>query len=272
MRPEWRHLPQRVPENVHTFLIAVCAGSESGADCKVHPRARFEGDSTPPETTLESRFAIAVGRHTREANTMARARLLRPSDIDLSEPYRGDRSEVTVAMLIFIMAVAALAAFIWFGADPAIRPTLLLTGVLGGVTGWGAGILLTPYRSEEGPGDLQKMLLAGLVGYVIAKLNMLSDVIAGLGSGASGVSNILPFAAVALTLFICAMALTYIHRTYKMSRPAREAVALSRLARVQRERRESQPRRPAQVARLPLESVPPRNVEEEEAELEVQRR
>ena len=30
------------------------------------------------------------------------------------------------------------------------------------------------------------------------------------------------------------MALTYIHRTYKMSRPAREAVALSRMARAQR--------------------------------------
>jgi hypothetical protein len=174
-------------------------------------------------------------------------------------------------MVIFLIAVAALAAFIWFGADPAIRPTLLLTGVLGGVTGWGAGILLTPYRSEEGPGELQKMLLAGLVGYVIAKFNMLSDLISGLGTGTSGITNFLPFAAVALTLFICAMALTYIHRTYKMSRPAREAVALSRIARAQRERRENQQRRLPPVARLPLESVPQRN-DEEEAELEVQRR
>ena len=187
---------------------------------------------------------------------MARARPLRASDLDLSEPHRGDRSEVTAAVIIFLIAVAGLAAFIWFGADGTVRPTLLLTGVLGGVTGWGVGILLTPYRTEEGPGDLQKMLLAGLVGYVIAKFNMLSDLIAGLGSTSPGVANMLPFAAVALTLFICAMALTYIHRTYKMSRPAREAVALSRMARAQRsERRESPPRRTIAVPRLPLESI-----------------
>jgi hypothetical protein len=202
---------------------------------------------------------------------MARARPLRASDLDLSEPYRGDRSEVSAAVVIFLIAVAALAAFIWFGADGAVRPTLLLTGVLGGVTGWGAGILLTPYRGEEGPGDLQKMLLAGLVGYVIAKFNMLSDLIAGLTSGNPAATNMLPFAAVALTLFICAMALTYIHRTYKMSRPAREAVALSRIARARNERRDSSPRRSMPVQRVPLESVPSSN-EDEEAELEVQRR
>ena len=82
-----------------------------------------------------------------------------------------------------------------------------------------------------------------------------------------------PFAAVALTLFICALALTYIHRTYKMSRPAREAVALSRLARVQRsERRESPSRRPVAVPRLPLESVAAKGEDDEVGEDEVQRR
>ena len=91
---------------------------------------------------------------------------------------------------------------------------------------------------------------------MIAKFNMLSDLIAGIGSQAPAWPAVLPFAAVALTLFICAMALTYIHRTYKMSRPAREAVALSRMARAQRsERRESPSRRPVAVPRLPLESV-----------------
>jgi hypothetical protein len=204
---------------------------------------------------------------------MARARPLRASDLDLNEPHHGDRSEVTAAVVIFFIAVAALAAFIWFGADGAVRPTLLLTGVLGGVTGWGAGILLTPYRSEEGPGDLQKMLLAGLVGYVIAKFNMLSDLIAGVGSGSPGMVSMLPFAAVALTLFICAMALTYIHRTYKMSRPAREAVALSRMARAQRgERREGPSRRPMAVPRLPLESVQTKGDDDDAAEEEVRRR
>ncbi|MDP9136874.1 MAG: hypothetical protein M3N38_01660 [Pseudomonadota bacterium] len=204
---------------------------------------------------------------------MARARPLRASDLDLSEPYRGDRSEVTAAVLIFLIAVVGLAAFIWFGADATLRPSLLLTGVLGGVTGWGAGILLTPYRTDEGPGDLQKMLLAGLVGYVIAKFNMLSDLIAGVGSTSPAMVGMLPFAAVALSLFICAMALTYIHRTYKMSRPAREAVALSRMARVQRsERRESPPRRSMAVARLPLDSVPPTSDDDDVAEEQVQRR
>lgn len=207
---------------------------------------------------------------------MARARPFRPSDLDLSEPHRGDRSEVTAAVLIFGLTVAGLAAFIWFGADGTVRPTLLLTGVLGGVTGWGAGILLTPYRAEEAPGDLQKMLLAGLVGYVIAKFNMLSDLIAGVGSTSPGMVSMLPFAAVALTLFICAMALTYIHRTYKMSRPAREAVALSRMARAQRaERRDPAPRRPMAVTQLPVERAEraaARDDDEDIADEQVQRR
>ncbi len=232
----------------------------------------IEKDFTVALVPLKSWLRFPWDGHTWRLD-MARARPLRVSDLDLSEPHRGDRSEVTAAAVIFMLAVAALAAFIWFGADPAVRPTLLLTGVLGGVTGWGAGILLTPYRSEEGAGDLQKMLLAGLVGYVIAKFNMLSDLIAGIGTTGSGASNLLPFAAVALTLFICALALTYIHRTYKMSRPAREAVALSRLARVQRsERRESPSRRPVAVPRLPLESVAAKGEDDEVGEDEVQRR
>jgi hypothetical protein len=188
---------------------------------------------------------------------MARSRSVRSTDQDLSEPYRGDRSEVNAAMVVFLGAIVALAAFIWFGANADSRAALILTGVLGGVTGWGAGILLTPYKSEEGPSDLQKILLAGLIGYLIAKFNTLADLITGLGSVGTGVGPVLPYAAVALILFIAAMALTYVHRTYKMSRPAREAVLVARLVRSQKapEKREAPPRRPMAVPRLPLEGL-----------------
>jgi hypothetical protein len=61
---------------------------------------------------------------------------------------------------------------------------------------------------------------------------------------------------VALILFISAMALTYVHRTYKMSRPVREAVMQARLVRNQKaEKRETPPRRPMAVPRLPLEGI-----------------
>ena len=187
---------------------------------------------------------------------MARSRPVRFADQELSEPYRGDRSEVSAAMMVFLGAIVALAAFIWFGASSDARAALLLTGVLGGVTGWGAGILLTPYKSDEAPSDLQKILLAGLIGYLIAKFNTLADLIAGVGANGVGVAPILPYAAVALILFISAMALTYVHRTYKMSRPAREAVILARMVRSQKpEKRETAPRRPMAVPRLPLEGL-----------------
>jgi hypothetical protein len=160
-------------------------------------------------------------------------------------------------MIVFLGAIVALAAFIWFGASADARAALILTGVLGGITGWGAGILLTPYKSEEGPSDLQKILLAGLIGYLIAKFNTLADLIAGLGSSATGMAPLLPHAAVALILFIAAMALTYVHRTYKMSRPAREAVMQARMVRSQKapEKRETPLRRPMAVPRLPLEGL-----------------
>jgi hypothetical protein len=188
---------------------------------------------------------------------MARSRSVRFTDEELSEPYRGDRSEVNAAVVVLLGAIVALAAFIWFGAPPDARAALILTGVLGGVTGWGAGILLTPYKSEEGPSDLQKILLAGLIGYLIAKFNMLADLITGFGNAGSGVGQVLPYVAVAVILFIAAMALTYVHRTYKMSRPAREAVQVARLVRSQKapEKRQTPPRRPMAVPRLPLEGL-----------------
>jgi hypothetical protein len=188
---------------------------------------------------------------------MARSRSVRFTDEELSEPYRGDQSEVNAAAVVFLGAIAALAAFIWFGAAADARAALILTGVLGGVTGWGAGILLTPYKSEEGPSDLQKILLAGLIGYLIAKFNTLADLITGLGSSGTGVAPVLPYAAVAVILFIAAMALTYVHRSYKMSRPAREAVLAARMVRSQKapEKRETPPRRPMAVPRLPLEGL-----------------
>ncbi|HYN00124.1 MAG TPA: hypothetical protein VET25_10285, partial [Aestuariivirgaceae bacterium] len=65
---------------------------------------------------------------------MARSRPVRSTDPEVSEPYRGDRSEVNAAMMIFIGAVVALALFIWFGANSDQRAALLLTGVLGGIT------------------------------------------------------------------------------------------------------------------------------------------
>jgi hypothetical protein len=64
--------------------------------------------------------------------------------------------------------------------------------------------------------------------------------------------------AVAVILFIAAMALTYVHRTYKMSRPAREAVQVARLVRSPKaapEKRQTPPRRPMAVPRLPLEGL-----------------
>jgi hypothetical protein len=188
---------------------------------------------------------------------MARSRPVRLPDQELSEPYRGDRSEVNAAMMVFLGAVVALAAFIWFGASAEARAGLLLTGVLGGVTGWGAGILLTPYKSEEdAPSELQKILLAGLIGYLIAKFNTLAELISGAGVTNVGQGPVLAHAAVALILFISAMALTYVHRTYKMSRPAREAVMQARLVRNQKaEKRETPPRRPMAVPRLPLEGI-----------------
>jgi hypothetical protein len=188
---------------------------------------------------------------------MARSRSVRFTDEELSEPYRGDQSEVNAAVVVFLGAIVALAAFIWFGATADARAALILTGVLGGVTGWGAGILLTPYKSEEGPSDLQKILLAGLIGYLIAKFNTLADLITGLGNAGTGVTPVLPYAAVAVILFIAAMALTYVHRTYKMSRPAREAVLVARMVRSQKapEKRETPPRRPMAVPRLPLEGL-----------------
>ncbi|HKQ93997.1 MAG TPA: hypothetical protein VJS40_00195 [Aestuariivirgaceae bacterium] len=171
-----------------------------------------------------------------------------------TEPYRGDRSEVTAAIAILVGAAAALGCFIWFGAVPEQRASLLLTGVLGGVSGWGAGILLTPYKSDEAPSDLQKMLLSGLVGYLLAKFNTLADVISGLGVDGTGSTTLLPFAAVALTLFICALALTYVHRTYKMSQSAREAAVPPRPVKPKPER-QTAPRRPIAVPRLPLEGL-----------------
>ena len=48
---------------------------------------------------------------------MARSRPVRLPDQELSEPYRGDRSEVSAAMTVFLGAIVALAAFIWFGAS-----------------------------------------------------------------------------------------------------------------------------------------------------------
>ena len=187
---------------------------------------------------------------------MARGtKIPRSSEQTDTGPYRGDRSEVTAAVAILIGAAIALACFIWFGAVPEQRASLLLTGVLGGVSGWGAGILLTPYKSDEAPSDLQKILLSGLVGYLLAKFNTLADVISGLGADGSGTAALLPFAAVALTLFICALALTYVHRTYKMSRPAREAVvAAARVVKPKAER-PTAPRRPIAVPRLPLEGL-----------------
>lgn len=158
-------------------------------------------------------------------------------------------------MAIFAGAAFALAAFIWFGAASEERAALLLTGVLGGVTGWGAGILFTPYKSDEAPSDLQKVLLSGLVGYLLAKFNTLADIIGSLGTGASGSAILLPFAAVALTLFICALALTYVHRTYKMSRPAREAVLMARVIRAPKAEKPAVHRRPIAVPRLPLEGL-----------------
>lgn len=187
----------------------------------------------------------------------ARSKPVRFGDQELSEPYRGDRSEVNAAMMVFLGALVGLAAFIWFGVEANARASLVLTAVLGGVTGWGAGILLTPYRSEEeGPSELQKILLAGLIGYLIAKFNVLADLIGGLQSG-SGATPVLPHVAAALILFISAMALTYVHRTFKMSRPAREAVILARMVRASQksEKREAAARRPIAVPRLPLEAL-----------------
>jgi hypothetical protein len=202
---------------------------------------------------------------------MARSRPVRYTDQELSEPYRGDRSEVNAAMMIFVGAVVALAAFIWFGANADQRAALLLTGVLGGITGWGAGILLTPYKSDEAPSDLQKILLAGLIGYLIAKFNTLADLIGGVGASGTGITPFLPYAAVALILFISAMALTYVHRTYKMSRPAREEVLLARMVKNQKtEKRENTPRRPMAVPRLPLEGLTAKVSEAAKAERQSQ--
>lgn len=202
----------------------------------------------------------------------ARSKPVRFGDQELSEPYRGDRSEVNAAMMVFLGALVGLAAFIWFGVEANARASLVLTAVLGGVTGWGAGILLTPYRSEEeGPSELQKILLAGLIGYLIAKFNVLADLIGGLQSG-SGATPVLPHAAAALILFISAMALTYVHRTFKMSRPAREAVILARMVRASQksEKREAAARRPIAVPRLPLEALSSKASETGKAERQSQ--
>lgn len=202
----------------------------------------------------------------------ARSKPVRSGDQELSEPYRGDRSEVNAAMMVFLGALVGLAAFIWFGVEANARASLVLTAVLGGVTGWGAGILLTPYRSEEeGPSELQKILLAGLIGYLIAKFNVLADLIGGLQSG-SGATPVLPHAAAALILFISAMALTYVHRTFKMSRPAREAVILARMVRASQksEKREAAARRPIAVPRLPLEALSSKASETGKAERQSQ--
>ena len=57
---------------------------------------------------------------------MARSRSVRFTDEELSEPYRGDQSEVNAAAVVFLGAIAALAAFIWFGATADARAALIL--------------------------------------------------------------------------------------------------------------------------------------------------
>jgi hypothetical protein len=131
--------------------------------------------------------------------------------------------------------------------------------------------LLTPYKNDEEPSELQKILLAGLIGYLIAKFNTFADLVASLGATGTGVTGFLPYAGVALILFISAMALTYVHRTYKMSRPAREAVLVSRTVKTQKgEKKESVPRRPMAVPRLPLEALSAKLSEAPKAERQSQ--
>src|SRR5215213_10275333 len=89
-----------------------------------------------------------------------------------------DAGNWTDIITALIASVAFVGGLVWVAVSysPAIAaPALVLAALLGGAVGWGTGILISPYNSQEQSafGETAKVVYGFLTGFVISKFDPL---------------------------------------------------------------------------------------------------
>lgn len=180
------------------------SGVEGEAEGKAEGEARLsqQTSSTTMSTVSEADTPGSEADSTSSTSTSTQAS---PNAVT-AHKFGGDLADVITALVIFVGSVSVL---VWFvvRADP----NMMLTGILGALVGWGVGIVATPYNRSQANrlGDVSKVAYAALTGYVIAKFDRLFD--------ALFVSNVVifPYVGLGFAMFIGALIVTYITRSYR---------------------------------------------------------
>jgi hypothetical protein len=126
----------------------------------------------------------------------------------------GDSRDVIIGTIV---AVVLYSALLWFARrydNGQELQLLVLVGIVGGVGGWIAGILASPYDSTERSSfsELTKLVYGFLTGYVVSKIDPVVNRLLDVSPGKP--TKPLIYGLFAIACFMIAVAYTYIGRTY----------------------------------------------------------
>lgn len=133
----------------------------------------------------------------------------------------GDLSDVITAGVVGVLIYGVLLWICVAYQEGNERITLLLACALGAAFGWVIGILASPYTIQEKDtfSTLSKLIYGFISGYVVSKVDKL------LNSLLSPPIQERPivFAGIMITSFLTAVAVTYVSRTYWITKAAGRA-------------------------------------------------
>ena len=135
---------------------------------------------------------------------------------DKPKPPRlaGNKWNVITSSVIACALYLLLIAFLFlYTSNATLRAELMLAGVVGGVLGWVAGILASPFSTEKDEFTSINKLVYGFVsGWLVNKI----DALFASSDAAKGSINELSWIFIGYTAasFLIAVAITYIARSY----------------------------------------------------------
>jgi len=130
--------------------------------------------------------------------------------------FGGDRGDVIGSVIVCVAVGVSLLAVVALGyREHAANMTL--TGIVAALLGWGAGLVATPYSSDEAGriSDISKVGYAALTGYLAAKFDKLFDALFSTKDNTD--AAIFPYIGFGLAWFLLALLVTYYTRSYRWS-------------------------------------------------------
>ena|ERR1044071_501706 len=129
-------------------------------------------------------------------------------------------SSAAIAGVLYLVLIAFL---FLYTTSSTLRAELMLAGVTGGVLGWVAGILASPFNSSEKDefSSINKLVYGFVSGWLVNKI----DALFASSDAAKGAANELTwtFIGYIATSFLIAVAITYIARSYWLGEGQRAA-------------------------------------------------